>query len=139
MWAAIFVSALVLFAVGAYKARLTVGHPGRSGLEMAIIGTVSALVGSGIGVLQLSGHAIGAGADALLDDCRHVRQHILGAGGLEHVLERIQARRIWRVFSSRMARQQQNRWSRLERSRLSGDLQAADPGQLARSNRSKVC
>jgi VIT1/CCC1 family predicted Fe2+/Mn2+ transporter len=51
MWAAILVSALVLFIVGAYKARLTVGHPGRSGLEMAIIGTLSALVGYGIGVL----------------------------------------------------------------------------------------
>src|SRR3972149_6836484 len=28
------ISAIVLFAFGAYKARLTVGHPGKSGLEM---------------------------------------------------------------------------------------------------------
>lgn len=47
----ILLSALVLFAVGAYKARVTVGHPGRSGLEMAVIGTVSALVGYAVGLL----------------------------------------------------------------------------------------
>lgn len=51
MWTAVVVAALVLFAVGAYKARLTVGHPGKSGLEMAIIGTLSALVGYGVGAL----------------------------------------------------------------------------------------
>lgn len=51
MWVSIAVAALVLFAAGAYKARLTVGHPGRSGLEMAIIGTVSALVGYVVGML----------------------------------------------------------------------------------------
>lgn len=51
IWISILVSALVLFAVGAYKARMTVGHPGKSGLEMAIIGTVSALVGYGVGLL----------------------------------------------------------------------------------------
>jgi VIT1/CCC1 family predicted Fe2+/Mn2+ transporter len=51
MWAAIALAAVVLFAVGAYKARLTVGHPGKSGLEMALIGTVSALVGYLVGVL----------------------------------------------------------------------------------------
>jgi VIT1/CCC1 family predicted Fe2+/Mn2+ transporter len=51
MWVAIIVSALVLFLVGAYKARITVGRPGRSGLEMAVIGIVSALVGYGIGLL----------------------------------------------------------------------------------------
>jgi VIT1/CCC1 family predicted Fe2+/Mn2+ transporter len=51
MWTSIGLAALVLFAVGAYKARLTVGHPGRSGLEMAVIGTVSALVGYLVGVL----------------------------------------------------------------------------------------
>jgi VIT1/CCC1 family predicted Fe2+/Mn2+ transporter len=42
---------LTLFIVGAYKARITVGHPGRSGLEMAIIGTLSALVGYAVGLL----------------------------------------------------------------------------------------
>lgn len=47
----ILLSALVLFAVGAYKARTTVGHPTKSGLEMAIIGTVSALVGYAVGVV----------------------------------------------------------------------------------------
>jgi vacuolar iron transporter family protein len=45
------ISALVLFAFGAYKARLTVGHPGKSGLELAVIGTVSALVGYAVGAL----------------------------------------------------------------------------------------
>lgn len=44
-------SALVLFIVGAVKARMTVGHPGKSGLEMAVIGTVSALVGYAVGTL----------------------------------------------------------------------------------------
>lgn len=51
MWTAIIVSALVLFIVGAYKARVTVGDPGKSGLEMALIGTISALVGYGVGWL----------------------------------------------------------------------------------------
>ena len=51
MWVSVVITALVLFAVGGYKARLTVGHPGRSGLEMAIIGTLSALVGYAVGVL----------------------------------------------------------------------------------------
>ena len=48
---AIVISALTLFAVGAYKARITVGHPGKSGLEMAVIGTLSALVGYAVGLL----------------------------------------------------------------------------------------
>lgn len=47
----ILISALVLFSVGAYKARVMVGHPGKSGLEMAVIGTVSALVGYLVGLL----------------------------------------------------------------------------------------
>ena len=51
MWVAVVVTALVLFAVGAYKARSTVGHPGRSGLEMALIGTLSALVGYAVGLV----------------------------------------------------------------------------------------
>lgn len=51
IWVSILVTALVLFAVGAYKARITVGHPGKSGMEMALIGTVSALVGYAIGLL----------------------------------------------------------------------------------------
>lgn len=44
-------SALVLFVVGAYKARITVGRPLRSGLQMAVIGIVSALAGYFIGAL----------------------------------------------------------------------------------------
>ena len=51
MLVAIALAAAVLFAVGAYKARLTVGNPGRSGLEMAIIGTLSALAGYLVGAL----------------------------------------------------------------------------------------
>jgi vacuolar iron transporter family protein len=47
----ILISAVTLFMVGAVKAHMTVGHWGKSGLEMAIIGTVSALAGYGIGLL----------------------------------------------------------------------------------------
>lgn len=47
----ILISALTLFLVGAYKARVTVGDPGKSGLEMAIIGTMSALAGYLVGLL----------------------------------------------------------------------------------------
>jgi predicted membrane protein (TIGR00267 family) len=47
----IALSAVVLFAVGAVKARMTVGHPGKSGVEMATIGIVSALVGYAVGLL----------------------------------------------------------------------------------------
>ncbi len=53
--AAIFISigisAAALFVVGAYKARVTVGRPGRSGLQMVMIGIVSALAGYAIGAL----------------------------------------------------------------------------------------
>ena len=45
------VSALTLFSVGVYKARITVGRPGRSGLQMAVIGIISALAGYAIGAL----------------------------------------------------------------------------------------
>jgi VIT1/CCC1 family predicted Fe2+/Mn2+ transporter len=51
MLTSIAISALTLFAVGVYKARVTVGRAGRSGLEMALIGTLSALVGYGVGLL----------------------------------------------------------------------------------------
>lgn len=51
MLVSILVAALTLFFVGFYKARLTIGSPGRSGLEMAVIGTVSALVGYAVGSL----------------------------------------------------------------------------------------
>jgi vacuolar iron transporter family protein len=51
MWLSVFVTALVLFGIGAYKARVTVGKPMKSGLEMAVIGTVSALAGYLVGYL----------------------------------------------------------------------------------------
>jgi predicted membrane protein (TIGR00267 family) len=51
MFVSIVVAALTLFAVGAYKARVTVGHPAKSGLVMSVIGTLSALVGYGVGLL----------------------------------------------------------------------------------------
>ena len=51
MWLSVLVTALVLFAIGAYKARVTVGKPLKSGTEMAVIGTVSALAGYLVGFL----------------------------------------------------------------------------------------
>ena len=51
MWASVIVTAAVLFAIGMYKARVTVGRPARSGLEMAVIGTLSALAGYLVGIL----------------------------------------------------------------------------------------
>jgi predicted membrane protein (TIGR00267 family) len=51
IYVAIIISALVLFVVGFYKARVTVGKPGKSGLEMTLIGTLSALVGYAVGLL----------------------------------------------------------------------------------------
>lgn len=51
MWAAVLITALALFGIGAYKARVTVGIPMKSGAEMAVIGTVSALAGYLVGYL----------------------------------------------------------------------------------------
>ena len=48
---ALCVSALTLFVVGAYKAKSMVGSPGKSGMEMALIGMASALVGYGVGLI----------------------------------------------------------------------------------------
>ncbi len=45
------ISALALFVVGVYKARMTVGRPLRSGVQMTVIGIASALVGYAIGAL----------------------------------------------------------------------------------------
>lgn len=54
-WAAIFISlgisALTLFGAGIYKAKITVGRPWRSGLQLAVIGIVSALAGYLVGAL----------------------------------------------------------------------------------------
>jgi VIT1/CCC1 family predicted Fe2+/Mn2+ transporter len=47
----IVITAMVLYIVGVYKARITVGNPWKSGLEMAVIGTISALVGYAVGAL----------------------------------------------------------------------------------------
>jgi VIT1/CCC1 family predicted Fe2+/Mn2+ transporter len=47
----ILLSALVMFIIGAYKARVFVGYPGKSRLEMAISGTLSALISYTVGVL----------------------------------------------------------------------------------------
>jgi predicted membrane protein (TIGR00267 family) len=51
MWMSVLVTALTLFAIGAYKARMTVGKPMKSGLEMAVIGTLSAMAGYLVGIL----------------------------------------------------------------------------------------
>jgi predicted membrane protein (TIGR00267 family) len=50
IWSLI-ISLIVLFIVGAVKAKVTVGNWVRSGTEMAIIGIGAALIGYGIGVL----------------------------------------------------------------------------------------
>lgn len=50
-WVAVLLTSAVLFGAGALKARLTVGRPWKSGLEMAIIGTVCALVGYAVGAI----------------------------------------------------------------------------------------
>jgi predicted membrane protein (TIGR00267 family) len=47
----ILVAAVTLFMVGFYKARVTVGKPLRSGVQMAVIGTVSALAGYLVGLI----------------------------------------------------------------------------------------
>lgn len=51
IWLSIVIAALTLFVVGVYKARVTVGRPFRSGLQMAVIGTVSALAGYAVGLI----------------------------------------------------------------------------------------
>ncbi len=50
-WTALFVSIAVLFALGVTKARLTIGKWWREGLEIALIGTASALIGFAVGYL----------------------------------------------------------------------------------------
>lgn len=51
IWFSIVIAALTLFIVGMYKARVTIGKPLRSGLQMAVIGTASALVGYVVGLI----------------------------------------------------------------------------------------
>ena len=45
----LIISTLTLFAVGAYKAKITVGSWIKSGIEMALVGMLAALVGYFIG------------------------------------------------------------------------------------------
>jgi predicted membrane protein (TIGR00267 family) len=47
----IVIAAVALFIVGAYKARVTIGKPLRSGVQMAVIGTISALAGYVVGLI----------------------------------------------------------------------------------------
>jgi VIT1/CCC1 family predicted Fe2+/Mn2+ transporter len=47
----VVITAGVLFGVGVYKAKVMIGSPVKSGLELALIGTLSALAGYAIGVL----------------------------------------------------------------------------------------
>lgn len=51
IWFSMVIAALTLFIVGIYKARVTVGKPFRSGIQMAVIGTVSALAGYVVGLI----------------------------------------------------------------------------------------
>lgn len=53
--AALVVSAAMLFLIGWYKSKITIGRPYRSGLQMAIIGTASALAGFAIALLVSGG------------------------------------------------------------------------------------
>jgi vacuolar iron transporter family protein len=50
-WAAVVLAAATLFALGVYKAKVTIGHPLRSGAQLAAIGTASAVVGYAVGAL----------------------------------------------------------------------------------------
>jgi len=51
IWSSIVIAALTLFVVGVYKARVTIGRPLRSGIQMAVIGTISALAGYIVGLI----------------------------------------------------------------------------------------
>ena len=50
IWISLGISALTLFTVGAYKAKTTVGDWKKSGLEIAVIGIVAALIGYVVGL-----------------------------------------------------------------------------------------
>src|SRR3990167_3441067 len=49
IWTSLVISALILFIVGAYKAKATIGDWKKSGAEIAVIGIISALVGYVVG------------------------------------------------------------------------------------------
>ena len=50
VWWSFGVSGIFLFAIGAYKAKLTIGSPWKSGVEMLLIGTAAAVAGYLIGL-----------------------------------------------------------------------------------------
>jgi VIT1/CCC1 family predicted Fe2+/Mn2+ transporter len=56
--ASLVLSAATLFLIGWYKSKVTLGKPYRSGLQMAIIGTVSALAGFLVGLLLSGGKPV---------------------------------------------------------------------------------
>ncbi len=49
IWLSLGISAVALFLIGAYKAKATIGDWKKSGLEIAVIGIISALVGYVVG------------------------------------------------------------------------------------------
>jgi predicted membrane protein (TIGR00267 family) len=51
IWLSLIISAVTLFFLGAYKAKITAGEWHKSGVEIAVIGIVSALIGYFIGTL----------------------------------------------------------------------------------------
>ena len=57
--ASLIASAATLFFIGWYKARLTIGRPSRSGLQMLLIGIGSAFAGFGIAYLVSGGAVVG--------------------------------------------------------------------------------
>jgi VIT1/CCC1 family predicted Fe2+/Mn2+ transporter len=60
VWSSILISAITLFLVGVYKAKVTVGGVWRSGAELTIIGILSALAGYAISLI-VSGNGLGLG------------------------------------------------------------------------------
>ncbi len=54
IWLGLLCTAVTLYAVGVIKAKLTVGKPSRSGLQMLVIGMLAALVGYAIGLFFAS-------------------------------------------------------------------------------------
>jgi len=55
---ALIVSAVMLFLIGWYKSKMTIGRPYKSGLQMAIIGTASALAGFLIALVVSGGQGL---------------------------------------------------------------------------------
>ncbi len=51
-WLALGLSAIALFVMGVAKAKMTIGSPGKSGLEMLVIGMAAAIAGYAIGWLS---------------------------------------------------------------------------------------